>query len=686
MATGTVTSLGLGSDLDLQGLLDTQKTADETIAKMALDEIEELQAKEEALSSVQSKLLAMKSSALNLSLSSTYLYRDVTSSNNDVATATVLDGTNTGSHTVVTTRLASNSSYMSDGFESASTTVYVPTSRQSTDGYENSTDTVLENGDTLTISYGDKNDPTTFTITASGDISVDGLVAAINSDTSNDDGNGNTLVTASTYTADDGTIHIRIESTSDGTGEENRVAVSGSAGVTSFTAPTQELSFSVGDDEMFTISVPAETTLEGLAKRINEADDNPGVTATVIYTGTGDNPYQLVLKADDSGEDNRITIISQPDGLGLSESNGEGYTMTGDESISFATAVTIDNTNNTFVFEEVNEDGETASLTAEIAAGDYDTAEKLAKAVEKALENASKKNGNNRDYQVGIDSETGLMSISEAGTLESVTIDWENDSSTAASTLGFTETKTITPMDSSLNAMLTVDGITYQRQENTGIDNIIEGVNLKLYSTGSSTITIENDTEDIETEIKAIVEVYNTLMTEIDENDDYDEAEETWGTLAQSSTIRTLKQTLQDLITSTVDTNGSITSLLDIGIEVNDDGTLTLDEDTLNKILSSSYDEVVALLKGTDDEEGLGDKLNDSFGSYALSGGYLQDEMNTLGDKVDRLGKEYKEDMERIEKKYEIMAAEYTKLDSYLSELANIGSYIDTMMSTNNKD
>lgn len=686
MATGTVTSLGLGSDLDLQGLLDTQKTADETIAKMALDEIEELQAKEEALSSVQSKLLAMKSSALNLSLSSTYLYRDVTSSNNDVATATVLDGTNTGSHTVVTTRLASNSSYMSDGFESASTTVYVPTSRQSTDGYENSTDTVLENGDTLTISYGDKNDPTTFTITASGDISVDGLVAAINSDTSNDDGNGNTLVTASTYTADDGTIHIRIESTSDGTGEENRVAVSGSAGVTSFTAPTQELSFSVGDDEMFTISVPAETTLEGLAKRINEADDNPGVTATVIYTGTGDNPYQLVLKADDSGEDNRITIISQPDGLGLSESNGEGYTMTGDESISFATAVTIDNTNNTFVFEEVNEDGETASLTAEIAAGDYDTAEKLAKAVEKALENASKKNGNNRDYQVGIDSETGLMSISEAGTLESVTIDWENDSSTAASTLGFTETKTITPMDSSLNAMLTVDGITYQRQENTGIDNIIEGVSLKLYSTGSSTITIENDTEDIETEIKAIVEVYNTLMTEIDENDDYDEAEETWGTLAQSSTIRTLKQTLQDLITSTVDTNGSITSLLDIGIEVNDDGTLTLDEDTLNKILSSSYDEVVALLKGTDDEEGLGDKLNDSFGSYALSGGYLQDEINTLGDKVDRLGKEYKEDMERIEKKYEIMAAEYTKLDSYLSELANIGSYIDTMMSTNNKD
>lgn len=678
MATGTVTSLGLGSDIDLQGLLDTQKQADETIAEMALDEIEELQAKEEALSSVQSKLLTMKSSALNLSLSSTYLYRNVTSSDKDVATATVLDGTDTGTHKVVTSRLASSSSYISDGFESESATVYVPTIRQSTDSYSSVDDTVLEDGQTLTINYGNEDDPLTLTITGTtGGMSVQNVLDAINTDATMSQ-----YVTASTYEDEDG-IHIQIESTTGETGEDGRVYVASSDDVTSFTAPAEELSFTVGDGEVFTISVPAETSLEGLATRINEADDNPGVTAKVIYTGTGDSPYQLVLEANDSGENNRITIISQPDGLGLTESNGEGYIMTGDEAISFGTPVTIDDTNKAIVFEEVNEDGEAVSLTAEIAAGDYETAEKLAKAVEKALENASKEQGNNTDYQVDIDSDTGLMSISEAGTLESVTIDWENANSTAASTLGFTESKTITPMDSSLNAMLTVDGNTYQRQENTGINNIIEGVNLKLYSTGSSTITIENDTKDIETEIKAIVEVYNTLMTEIDENDDYDEAEETWGNLSQSSTIRTLKQTLQDLITSTVDTNGSITSLLDIGIEVNDDGTLTLDEDTLNKILSNSYDEVVTLLKGTDDEEGLGDKLNDSFGSYALSGGYLQDEIDTLGDKVDRLGKEYKEDMERIEKKYEIMAAEYTKLDSYLSELANIGSYIDTMMSTN---
>lgn len=682
MATGTITSLGLGSDLDLQGLLETQKEADETIAELALDDIENLQAEEEALSSVQSKLLVMKSSVLNLSLSSTYLYRDATSSNDEVATATVLDGTDTGTHTIVTSRLASNSSYVSDGFESESATVHVPTTRQSTDSYSSVTDTVLEEGETLTISYGNEDDPLTFTITGTaGGMSVEALLSAIN-----DDEAISPYVTASTYEDDEDGIHIQIESATGETGEDGRVNVNGSDGVTSFTAPTEELSFAVGDGEVFTLSVPPETTLEGLAERLNEAEDNPGVTATVIYTGTGDNPYQLVLEADASGEDNRITIISQPEGLGLSESNGEGYIMTGDESISFATDVTIDDTNNAIVFEEVNEDGEAVSLTAEIGAGDYKTAEEFAEAVEKAFENASKEDGNNTDYQVEIDAETGLMSISEAGTLESVTIDWENANSTAADTLGFTENKTITPMESSLNAMLTVDGGTYQRQKNTGIDNIVDGLSLKLYSTGSSTITVENDTEDIATELASLVETYNTLLTEIDENNDYNEEEDTWGTLAQSSTIRSLNQTLQDLITTTVDTDGSITSLLDIGIEIEDDGTLTLDEDALNKILSNSYDEVVALLKGTDTEEGLGDILNDSFGSYAISGGYLQDEIDAIEEEVDRLSKNYEEDMERIEKKYEIMAAEYTKLDSYLSEIANIENYIGTMLSTNKED
>ncbi len=205
---------------------------------------------------------------MTLSLSSTYLYRNVTSSKDDVATATVLDGTAIGTHTVAVSRLASASSFISGGFASETATAYVPTTQQSTDSYGAVTDTVLEEGETLTINYGNEDDPLTFTITGTaGGMTVEDLLSAVN-----DDPTTSQYVTASTYADDDG-MHIQIKSDTGTTGEDGRVNVKGSEGVTSFTAPKEELSFTVGDGKIFTLSVPAEISLKNLAERINDADE-----------------------------------------------------------------------------------------------------------------------------------------------------------------------------------------------------------------------------------------------------------------------------------------------------------------------------------------------------------------------------------------------------------------------------
>lgn len=682
MATGSITSLGIGSSLDLQGMLDTQREADEAINDLKADEIETQTAVKEQLNSVLSQLLSMKTSSLNLSLSSNYLYRSVAVSDTDMVTATALDGTDTGSHRVETSRLASSSTYVSEGASSKTACVYVPTVQESTTGFEE-TGIVLAEGETLEIQYGPEDDPETFTITGtSGGMTAADLVSAINSDAANRDDDGNALVAASTYTNEDGTTSIRIEAASGETGEDNRVSVSGSDSALGFSAPVSELSFTTGDGEVYTISVPAETTLEGLAERINEDENNPGVTAKIINTGTGDKPYQLVLEADDSGEDARITIISQPPGLVLTEENGSGYTMTGDEAISFNTAVTIDGTNNTIVFQEDAGDGYGETLTAEIAEGEYETAEELAEAVELALENESGLTGNGKDYQVEIDADTGKMTITEAGTLEGLNIMWGDGDSTASTVLGFSETREITPASSSLNAEVTVDGISYQRQDNTSLTDIIDGVTLSLYSTGVTTVSVSASTGTVEDAITSLVETYNTLIAKIDENDDYDEDTETWGTLAQSSTARILEQSLKSLFSTTVSTGGSLTSLLDLGIEFEEDGTITLDTDTLSQQLTDNFEEVQALLLGSDTVTGLADILNDAIGEYALSDGYIESEIDMIDERISRLEKDYTQQMERLDKKYETMAAEYAALDSYLSELSSMQSYIETMMST----
>ncbi|MCG8616606.1 MAG: flagellar filament capping protein FliD, partial [Desulfobacterales bacterium] len=616
------------------------------------------------------------------SLSSNYLGRTTTVSDTEVATASAADGTDTGSYQMDVNRLASSSAYISEGFSSETDTVYVPTSQESTDGFSD-TDIVLAEGETLEISYGPEDDPETFTITGTaGGMTAVELADAINADTANQDDEGNSLVTASTYIDDeDGTTHIRIEATDGGTGEDSRVSVTGSDDVTGFSAPTMEFSFKLGDGDLYTISVPAESTLEDLAERINEDEDNPGVSVSVIDTGTGDNPYQLMLEADDSGEDNRITVVTEPPGLTLTEENGSGYTMTGDTAISFDSAVTIDAANDTIIFQEDDGDGYGTELTATIEEGSYDTEEELAEAVEIALENESKLNGANKDYQVDIDPDTGKMTINEAGTLEALSVNWGDDASPAAATLGFSETMTVTPHESSLNSEVTVEGVTYQRQENQTLTDVIDGVTLNLYDTGTTTISIENNTESLEADIISLVEMYNTLITEIDENDDYDEDTEAWGTLALSSTASALEQALPDLFSTVVDTGGSVTSIMDLGVELESDGTLTLDEDILSQQLEENYDDVVDMLLGTDTETGLGDILNDAFGDYALSDGYISGEIDAIESTIDRLETDYEEEMERIDKKYEIMAEEYTELDSYLAELESIQDYIASLSS-----
>ncbi len=74
MATGTITSLGIGSSLDLQGILDSLRKADETSITRKQQNKTDLEATKNEFNTINAKLLSMKSSALSLSLGSNFLY------------------------------------------------------------------------------------------------------------------------------------------------------------------------------------------------------------------------------------------------------------------------------------------------------------------------------------------------------------------------------------------------------------------------------------------------------------------------------------------------------------------------------------------------------------------------------------------------------------------------------------
>lgn len=65
--------------------------------------------------------------------------------------------------------------------------------------------------------------------------------------------------------------------------------------------------YSYNYQEVTVTVIPNETTLEELATLINEDEDNPGVTASLMFQG---GVYRLMLTGQESGEDYRISINS----------------------------------------------------------------------------------------------------------------------------------------------------------------------------------------------------------------------------------------------------------------------------------------------------------------------------------------------------------------------------------------
>jgi len=75
------------------------------------------------------------------------------------------------------------------------------------------------------------------------------------------------------------------------------------------TSGAGSLTFDVGGSDSFTVDVTAGMSLTALREKINNADDNFGVTANIIDTGTGAGP-RLVFSSSETGDGNDLVITN----------------------------------------------------------------------------------------------------------------------------------------------------------------------------------------------------------------------------------------------------------------------------------------------------------------------------------------------------------------------------------------
>lgn len=155
-------------------------------------------------------------------------------------------------------------------------------------------------------------------------------------------------------------------------------------------------------------------------------------------------------------------------------------------------------------------------------------------------------------------------------------------------------TQSLTQTSAAQSAKLTVNGIAVTSASNS-VAAAVQGVTLSLTGTGSSTVTIAKDTTSVSTGVNAFVKAYNTLNSTISSLTAYSTASGTGGALLGDATTLSVETRLRQALGKAVQGSGGLTTLSQVGISFQKDGSLALDSSVLNTAISNNFSDIAGL-------------------------------------------------------------------------------------------
>ena len=163
-------------------------------------------------------------------------------------------------------------------------------------------------------------------------------------------------------------------------------------------------------------------------------------------------------------------------------------------------------------------------------------------------------------------------------------------------------------LQSALNATFNVNGMDMTSSKNT-VTDAIAGATLNLTATTTTNVpanlVFTRDTSSISTKLNALVTAYNDANTMLGVVSDPKSTVETYGaTLVGNSMVSAVRSQMRQLISSNSSTPaGGLNALRDIGFNIDQKGVLSIDKTKLDNSLRNSFDNVVTLVTGNQENQ-----------------------------------------------------------------------------------
>jgi len=166
-------------------------------------------------------------------------------------------------------------------------------------------------------------------------------------------------------------------------------------------------------------------------------------------------------------------------------------------------------------------------------------------------------------------------------------------------TIGAASGLTFTQASAGQDASLTVDGIPIDSASNT-ITGAVAGLTLNVLGSAPGVqvnVTVTPNATQAAQAVNAFVSAYNTAVGDV--NTQYTvSASNQEGPLAGDSTVQILQNSLLSIAGYSGGGNG-VSTLADLGISMNKDGTLTVDNATLSNTIQNNFAAVQNFMQGT---------------------------------------------------------------------------------------
>lgn len=306
------------------------------------------------------------------------------------------------------------------------------------------------------------------------------------------------------------------------------------------------------------------------------------------------------------------------------------------------------------------------SMSLDIEAG-ANTLENIRDAINKSKDNP----GVNASIVTGTDGAHLVLTSAATGKANAFTVTSSGGDGNLAQ-FNFDPTTGTTPTPAQ-DAEFTIDGLPATSSSNV-VTQAIDGVTLSLSKVGNSSVTIANDTTAVSTALGSLVSAYNSFISTYQTLTKYDATNNQVGALIGDATVNSIKSQVSSLLGSqATGTTSGPTSLSNLGVSFQVDGTLKLDTNQLNKVLAQNPKETRNLLSG---DNGIAPQLDKLITSWTSTNGILTQRTANLNQKSKDLDDQATAFNQQMDDYAARLTKQYSALDAMMTKLAGTSSYL----------